>query len=225
MRIRVNFERPYAIFYLGHLDMKTVIERGLRRSGLPLKFTEGFNKRVQLELGFPLSVGMVGEDEYFDFFLREEVDLYKIFESLTEAFEGLLVIKRIKPLPYSARSITSFEAMFTNIVVGHTVSGISKFDIENALNSILEKQEILVERDYKKKDVRKFIDKLELYSFRDPHFEILMTTLYLREGSIKMNEFENILANLIPVEFEYVIRKNTLVLDKGRLLTPFDLNF
>ncbi|BAL80436.1 TIGR03936 family radical SAM-associated protein [Caldisericum exile] len=225
MRIRVNFERPYAIFYLGHLDMKTVIERGLRRTGLPLKFTEGFNKRVQLELGFPLSVGMVGEDEYFDFFLREEVDLDKIFKKLTEAFSNLLVIKRIKPLPYSARSITSFEAIFTNIVVGHLLKDVAQTDIENALSLISEKQEIIVERDGKKKDVRKFIDKLEVYNFTNPHFEILLTTLYLREGSIKMNEFESILSSLVPIEFEYVVRKNTLVIDKGRLVSPFDLNF
>jgi hypothetical protein len=40
-----------------------------------------------------------------------------------------------------------------------------------------------------------------------------------------MNEFENILSNLVPVEFEYVVRKNTLVVDKGRLLSLFDLNY
>jgi radical SAM-linked protein len=225
VRIRVNFERPYEIFYLGHLDMKTLIERGLRRTGLPLKYTEGFNKRVQLELGFPLSVGMVGEDEYFDFFLKEEVDLDRVFTSLNEAFSRLLVIKRIKPMPYSARSITSFEAVFTNLVFGHTKEDLNEADLLKALSEIAEKNEITIVREGKLKDVRKFIDRVELYEFSKPHFQILMTTLYLREGSIKMNEFENILSNLVPVEFEYVVRKNTLVVDKGRLLSPFDLNY
>lgn len=225
MRIRVNFERPYAIFYLGHLDMKTLIERGLRRSGLPLKYTEGFNKRVQLELGFPLSVGMVGEDEYFDFFLKEEVSLEIIFVALQEAFSNLLFIKRVKPLPYSARSITSFEAVFTNIAFGHSIHNLTASEISEALNSITEKQEILIDRDGKPKDIRKFIDRLELYDFSPPKFQILITTLYLREGSVKMNELENILSSIIPIEFEYVVRKNTFIIDKGRLLSPFDLNY
>jgi hypothetical protein len=95
----------------------------------------------------------------------------------------------------------------------------------NALSEIAEKKEIAIVREGKLKDVRKFIDRVELYEFSKPYFQILMTTLYLREGSIKMNEFENILSNLVPVEFEYVVRKNTLVVDKGRLLSPFDLNY
>jgi hypothetical protein len=128
-------------------------------------------------------------------------------------------------MPYSARSITSFEAVFTNLVFGHTKEDLNEADLLKALSEIAEKKEITIVREGKLKDVRKFIDRVELYEFSKPNFQILMTTLYLREGSIKMNEFENILSNLVPVEFEYVVRKNTLVVDKGRLLSPFDLNY
>jgi len=67
MRIRVNFEWPEDICYLGHVDFTRTVARGLRRTSLPLRFTEGFNSRVKVEMGFPLSVGMLGEDEFFDY--------------------------------------------------------------------------------------------------------------------------------------------------------------
>jgi len=223
MRIRVNFVRPYEIFYIGHLDMKTLIERGLRRSGLPLKYTEGFNKRVQLELGFPLSVGMVGLDEYFDFFLAEEVSLDIVFEALKNAFNNLLIIKRVKELPYSARSITSFEAVFTNIIYGHLLGNAYCDDLKLAVKEITELKEIVVERDGKIKDIRKFIDNFEVYSCADFQFQLLLTTFYLREGSVKISEIESILNKKVSVEFEYTERKSTLVFDKGRLVSPFDL--
>ena len=204
--------------------MKTLIERGLRRTMLPLKYTEGFNKRVQLELGFPLSVGMVGEDEYFDFFLKDEISEEQIFSSLNDAFQTLLQIKRIKILPDSARALTSFEAVFTNIVIGHFIGVVSFAQFEDSLNELLEKTEIPVEREGKLKDVRKFIDSLRIYDFDLPHFKLLLTTLYLRTGSIKIGELEEIIKQSAPVEFEYTIREKTLLIDKGKLVSPFDLD-
>jgi radical SAM-linked protein len=223
MRIRVNFVRPYEIFYLGHLDMKTLIERGLRRTMLPLKYTEGFNKRVQLELGFPLSVGMVGEDEYFDFFLKDEISEEQIFSSLNEAFKALLQIKRIKLLPEYARALTSFEAVFTNIVMGHFIGEVNFAQFEDSLNELLKKTEIPVEREGKLKDVRKFIDGIGIYNFDPPHFKLLLTTLYLKVGSIEISELEEIVKQRLPLEFEYTIREKTLLIDKGKLISPFDV--
>jgi len=72
--------------------------------------------------------------------------------------------------------------------------------------------------------VRKFIDSLRIYDFDPPHFKLLLTTLYLRTGSIKIGELEEIIKQSAPVEFEYTIREKTLLIDKGKLVSPFDLN-
>jgi radical SAM-linked protein len=126
VRIRVNFERPEDICYIGHIDLKTAIERGLRRTLLPLKFTEGFNSRVKMETGFPLSVGMVGEDEYFDFYLKEELDIGTIKENLNSAFAGTIIIKDAKVIPDNSPSITSLDAILVHFIYGKVLESISK---------------------------------------------------------------------------------------------------
>jgi hypothetical protein len=51
--------------WLGHLDFARAVERALRRSGLPLAFTEGFHKRVKLRLPEPLPLGVGSDGERF----------------------------------------------------------------------------------------------------------------------------------------------------------------
>lgn len=205
--------------------MKTLIERGLRRSGLPVKFTEGFNKRVKLELGFPLSVGMVGEDEYFDFFLDEPVDASDIFNAIRTAFDSILEIKRVKLLPYSAKAITSFEAIFTYTIFGHFEGNSSCEELSKAIQKILLSANLFIERDGKTKDVRKFIEKITLHKCETPSFELISTIFYLKDGSIKMSELEGIFNNYLQIEFEYEVRKSTLIIDEGKLISPFDVSF
>jgi len=205
--------------------MKTVIERGLRRSGLPVKFTEGFNKRVKLELGFPLSVGMVGEDEYFDFFLEETKETSDILNALRSAFDSILEIKRVKLLPYSARALTSFEAVFTYTIFGHFEGKYHSNELNKAIQGILLSENLLIEREGKLKDVRKFIDKISLSNCLMEKFELFATIFYLKDGSIKMSELESIFNNYLKVEFEFEVRKSTLVMDEGKLTSPFDVSF
>jgi hypothetical protein len=47
--------------WLGHLDLARAIERALRRAEFPLRFSEGFHRRVRMRLPEPLPLG-VGSD-------------------------------------------------------------------------------------------------------------------------------------------------------------------
>ena len=44
--------------YISHLDFLRTIGRSLRRAGLPVKYSEGFNPHVCLSFASPLSVGI-----------------------------------------------------------------------------------------------------------------------------------------------------------------------
>lgn len=43
-----------------------MLERALRRSGLPVSFTGGFHPLPRLQLALPLPLGVEGEGEWFD---------------------------------------------------------------------------------------------------------------------------------------------------------------
>lgn len=86
--IRVRFSRGEAVKFISHLDLMKVFERAIRRSGLPIAYSKGFNPHPQMVFGLPLSVGMTSGCEYADFELENETEpgvfMKKLNESLPE---------------------------------------------------------------------------------------------------------------------------------------------
>ncbi len=58
--------------FIPHIDFMEVIKRGLRMAGAPVSFTQGFNKRERISLGFPLPLGIESGHELLDLDLYEE---------------------------------------------------------------------------------------------------------------------------------------------------------
>ena len=53
----VVFEKGKTLRYIGHLDLMRAMQRALRRSGLPIRYSNGFNPHIRLSFAAPLSVG------------------------------------------------------------------------------------------------------------------------------------------------------------------------
>lgn len=87
--VRVRFTRGEEVKFISHLDLMKVFERAIRRSGLPIAYSQGFNPHPQMVFGLPLAVGMTSEGEYADFDLTQEIDpelfIAKVNTSLPEA--------------------------------------------------------------------------------------------------------------------------------------------
>ena len=58
--------------FLGHLDFARLVERSLRRSGLPIVSTQGFNPRQKLSFADALPVGVASEGEWISLSLHED---------------------------------------------------------------------------------------------------------------------------------------------------------
>ena len=65
-RLRIKFSRGDEIKFISHLDITRLWERALRRSGIPLAYSQGFSPHPQMALAAPLSVGMTSEAELMD---------------------------------------------------------------------------------------------------------------------------------------------------------------
>ena len=65
-RYRFLFEKRGRERYLSHIETMNVIQRALRRSKLPLHYTEGFRPHPRISAGPSLAVGMEGLREFFD---------------------------------------------------------------------------------------------------------------------------------------------------------------
>lgn len=90
INIRAKFTRGEELKYISHLDMMKLFERALRRSRIPIYYSQGFNPHPQIVFGLPLSVGVTSSAEYVDFELSEDMDPVQFVETLNKQLpEGL----------------------------------------------------------------------------------------------------------------------------------------
>jgi radical SAM family uncharacterized protein/radical SAM-linked protein len=65
-RHRVTFEKTGDARFLSHRNTMDVLERAIRASGLPARYSEGFNPHMKLSMGPALPLGLESRHEVFD---------------------------------------------------------------------------------------------------------------------------------------------------------------
>ena len=85
MKMIVVFEKSPRLRHIGHLDLMRAMQRALRRSGLPLCYSKGFNPHILLNFAAPLSVGMPGKKEIMEVPLEKDVPVQEFLEKLSAA--------------------------------------------------------------------------------------------------------------------------------------------
>jgi radical SAM-linked protein len=78
--------------FISHHDTMRLFERALARTGLPIRFSEGFNPRPRLSLPLPRSVGMASQAELLLIELTEPLAPSVVLDRLAEQSPGGLVL-------------------------------------------------------------------------------------------------------------------------------------
>ena len=73
-RLRFGFSKLGSMALLSHLDVVRMLERALRRSGLPVSFTGGFHPLPRLQVALALPLGVEAEGEWLDLEFLQAVD-------------------------------------------------------------------------------------------------------------------------------------------------------
>jgi len=100
-RIRVLYTKGESLRFTGHLDMQRIWERLLRRSSLPVRYSQGFHPRARLNLASALPLGFVSQSELLDFWMNEPLPLEEIQQRLTKAAPAGLEIKTVQEISLS----------------------------------------------------------------------------------------------------------------------------
>ena len=97
--IRVFFSKTGRAKYISHLDLNRTMIRAFRRAGLPIWYTEGFNRHPYVTFAAPLSLGYEGDRETMDIRLKEEMNMEELVQRLDGVMpEGLHVFAAGKPV-------------------------------------------------------------------------------------------------------------------------------
>ena len=73
-RLRIGFAKTGSLALISHLDLLRLLERALRRTGLPVSFTGGFHPLPRLQVALPLPLGVEGTGEWLDLEFTEAVE-------------------------------------------------------------------------------------------------------------------------------------------------------
>ncbi|MEE4364924.1 MAG: TIGR03960 family B12-binding radical SAM protein, partial [Desulfotignum sp.] len=68
--------------FFGHLELATIVQRAVRRAGLAVKYSKGFNPSMRLSFDSALPVGMESQEEIFHIFLDRKLSPETIQDAL-----------------------------------------------------------------------------------------------------------------------------------------------
>lgn len=141
MRMMVAFEKGEALRHIGHLDLMRTMQRALRRSNLPIKYSNGFNPHIRLSFAAPLSVGVIGLHELMEVPLVEEVTEAQFMESMNTVLPSCMRIRSCRAVEDDFPALMSLVAGADyRIAIAKTEEGrkaMERFDDFMALDSYI----------------------------------------------------------------------------------------
>lgn len=107
--VRGRFEKFGRAVFISHLDLMRTMQRAIKRSRIPVWYSQGFNPRIYLNFPLALSLGVESSCEFMDFEIVEEVPYDKLLDAINGVLpEGLHFTSMAAPV-YKNKEIASAE--------------------------------------------------------------------------------------------------------------------
>lgn len=209
IRVRVTYAKSGNLRFIGHLDTQRMFERALRRTKLPLRYTQGFNKHLRINLASALPLGFTGSQEVLDFWMDEEIDPTLIMQRLVKSLPSEIVVKNValveNTLPSLQGSLlaSDYEVVFSQEQ--------SQMDPEGRFLGLMSQDRITITRRDKSIDIKPMILSYAFSSLEDGK-----TKLHLRMSSSPTANArpDDLLASLGLDPAECAVRRTKLVFEE-----------
>ena len=156
MLVRIKYSKLGDISYISHLDIIKLMERIVRRTGLKLSYSEGFNPHPKTAFSPALQLGVQSHCEYLDMEFDEAVEEDLFIQKLNEkTVEGINFIEA-KILTDKVDSLVAFitHSRYEIAVDEEDENKISK--IISAINKINNTNEMLLTKKTKKGNIKEY---------------------------------------------------------------------
>ena len=132
-KIRIKFETSGLARFISHLDLNRVMQYALRRSDIPVWYTEGFNSHLYVTFSNPLSLGFLNKCGIMEI---------KVTDDNYDASLAAAVLN--KCLPESITAVESYESdrKFTEIAFSDYLIEFDSADGE-AIEKAMRKSELI----------------------------------------------------------------------------------
>ena len=105
--VRIWFSKQGRVKYVSHLDIMRCMTRAVRRAGIPLWYTEGFNPHPYLNFLQPMPLGVEGLNEPLDIRIEGDISDEKIMENLNAVLPVGIKVTRVTQ-PYMKSNDLAF---------------------------------------------------------------------------------------------------------------------
>jgi len=185
-------------------------QRALRRAGVPLAYSEGFNPHPRLSLAAPLPTGVTSEAELMDVLVSKWVSPHFFTSALSQQLPAGIEIRQVYPVSLTLPSLQS-QVRFAEYRVEVETE---EKDIEAKITPLLSLKQLpwQHQRDTgpRSYDLRALIDDLWLISFQPPVGTIGMR---LRCDSSGSGRPEQVTAALGFSQYPRSIHRTKLILE------------
>lgn len=178
MNIRLKFKKGSEVKYISHLDLMRTFQRAIRRAGVPIAYSSGFNPHQELSFGAPLSLGVTSDAEYVDIKLAEAVNIEKLQEQLNNSLPEGIKILGGTVLPENSKSAMSVVS-HARYRIRMIIEGINSPALKKSIEEFQKQDRIIVMKEQPKKnfqlkeiDIRPMILRLELDEAKENEYHI-----------------------------------------------------
>ena len=165
MKKRVYFDKFGEMKFISHLDLLRFFDRLLKKSQIPVKYSQGFHPRPKMSFGSPVSLGTEAYDELMDFELESPMSNEEVFERLNSSNVMGFRVNKVEEVPRKSSIMEEYTIMIYEIEE-------SEKDILK-LEELLNRDEIVEVKEKKGKIVTRDL-KVRVKSFKRDNNKIIM---------------------------------------------------
>lgn len=140
MRMLIRFGKNPRLRFISHLDLQRFLHMALNRTGLPIKYSEGFNPHPLMAFGSALALGWTSEYELLDVRLNAPMGRKRCEEAMRFALPEDLPVLEVRLLEDREPSIMSLVYASDYHI---SLSGENAQAVKDQVASFLAEEEVL----------------------------------------------------------------------------------
>lgn len=219
-KLQVRYAKRGRARFTSHRDFSRAFERALRRAGVPMAYSSGFNPHPRVSFANASPTGAATEAEYLEIGLSQVVDPDAVRAALDAALpDGLAVVEVIEAPP---------GGIADRLTASHwkiQVTGVSRDDLERAVAALLASELVEVER-VTKSGLRTFDARAAVISLTvvdEGTLELLSHhgTPLVRPDDV-LRALEKVDPSFAPTDPPLLTRLAQGVWDGARIVGPFE---
>ena len=214
MRMLMQFKKGDIVRHLGLLDLQRTMQRALRRSGLPVAYSKGFNPHIVMSFASALSSGIPGDAELLDVSLCGEVTEEQCLSAMNRVLPPALCASRVRLVddhfPKVSASLRTAQYRIT-------LKGGETKRIAERLSAFLAEEEIMALRKTKKNEtmvnIRPMIHELTAeYDSQTDTAIMIARVSFIEQATLKPDLLLDALCAYAGVQLpKYEIRRTHLL--------------